>query len=232
MRFQFLSVACLLGSAVALPIELAAQSTAVVDNALKSVGNSLSALDSAMRARPPGGSIEEAARITDYLLNLSNDAIQQLRNGAQDVRARQATLGAWEGLTLVPTLTTSSSPRLGTASRFILFLMPRNLSLSEMTANEQEDQLTVIQFFQLHKHPRTSQLTRCFPSDYPASKCHDWLDGFQKNGGCRWQIRRCCIDALRGCRSYRYFRRRNHRKIALGRTNSRWDLQDSVHQDF
>jgi hypothetical protein len=109
MRLGLFSIACLLGSAVALPIESASQSTVVVDSALKAVANSLSALDNAMRQRPPGGSIEEAARITDYLLNLSNEAIVQLRNGAQDVRARQATLGAWEGLSLVPLLTTMTT---------------------------------------------------------------------------------------------------------------------------
>jgi hypothetical protein len=111
MRFTFLSVACLLGSAIAapVPVDLAPASTAVVDNALRSVANALGALDNAMRSRPPGGSAEEASRITDYLLGLSNNAISQLRNGANDVRSRQANLGAWEGLTLVPTLTSMTA---------------------------------------------------------------------------------------------------------------------------
>jgi hypothetical protein len=109
MRLGFLSIACLLGSVTALPIEQAAQSTTVVDTALRAVANSLSALDNAMRSRPPGGTIEEAARITDYLLNLSNDAITQLRNGAVDIRARQANLGSFEGLSLVPLLTSMTA---------------------------------------------------------------------------------------------------------------------------
>jgi hypothetical protein len=111
MRFTFLSVACLLGSAITapIPVEQAASSTAVVDSALRGVANALRDLDSAMRSRPPGGSAEEASRITDYLLNLSNNAIIQLRNGANDVRSRQANLGALEGLSLTPTLNTMTS---------------------------------------------------------------------------------------------------------------------------
>jgi hypothetical protein len=109
MHLGFLSIACLLSSAIAAPIETAAQSTAVVDNALRSVANSLTRLDQAMKSRPYGGSVEEAAQITDTLLQLSNVVISDLRNGANDIRSRQATLGTLEGLSLVPSLTSMAS---------------------------------------------------------------------------------------------------------------------------
>jgi len=109
MRLGSLSFACLLGSVIAAPITRRPQSTSVIDLAIKNVSASLTTLERALKSRPPGGSSEDAAKVTDNLLGLSYNAITALRNGATDIKTKQATLMPLEGFQLFPTLNTLSN---------------------------------------------------------------------------------------------------------------------------
>jgi len=109
MRLGFLSFACLLGSVIAAPITRAKQSTSVIDAAIKSISTELTMIERAMKSRPAGGSAEEATRVTDNLLGLSYNAVSALRNGANDIKSKQATLMPLEGFQLFPSLNTLSN---------------------------------------------------------------------------------------------------------------------------
>lgn len=115
MRFTFFSVACILGSAIAAPIETA-ETAVTATSDIKLVANyfarlttTLGSIDSAMRSRPSGGDTAEAQRQTDNLLSLTNKAIEELRLGSRDIRRDQPTIGSLEGMTLMTPLNNLST---------------------------------------------------------------------------------------------------------------------------
>jgi hypothetical protein len=86
MRFNILPLLCLVGSALALPANLVARDSAIIERYLGSIINKMGRLDDALRAVPRGGSADEARRITSDLVRYQQDLIEEYRLGARDVR--------------------------------------------------------------------------------------------------------------------------------------------------
>jgi hypothetical protein len=86
MRLTLLPVACLLGSAIAAPLDLVERDTAVIERAIARVTRSTTRLDQALRSLPRGGSTQEADRYTNDLLAMGREVIEDLHLGSREIR--------------------------------------------------------------------------------------------------------------------------------------------------
>jgi hypothetical protein len=86
MRIHTLPVICLLACAIASPIQLVTRDARVIVQSLEGISRTLSKLEYGMSRVPSGGSIEEARKITDYLLGLQSEYIEDLRRGQREIR--------------------------------------------------------------------------------------------------------------------------------------------------
>jgi hypothetical protein len=100
MRLTIIPFLCLLGSVIAIPIELAPRDSSVIERSLKRVLNSMTKLDNGMKQRRSGGDTREAQKETNGLVQLGKDLVEELRLGSREVR-RGPAVNSFEAIALL-----------------------------------------------------------------------------------------------------------------------------------
>jgi hypothetical protein len=119
MRFCYFPT--LLFAATSL-VQLVTADLSRVELSLKRISAALTDLDAGIKNIPGGGDTSEAQRQTSNLLSVARVAIDELRLGAREIR-RGPNVGAWEGLTLLPSLN-SLSTQLDSSSKGWVYAKP------------------------------------------------------------------------------------------------------------
>jgi hypothetical protein len=99
MHFKFFSVTCLLGSVIALPVQLTTRDLSVIDAALRRVSDSMTRLNTAISTVPPFKDANEADYQINTILSFSKGLIEELQFGAANIR-RGPTVNTIEAISL------------------------------------------------------------------------------------------------------------------------------------
>jgi hypothetical protein len=86
MRLYTVLVLYLFSFTIASPIQLVTRDSKIIRESLEAIASTLSKLEYGMNHVPPGGSLEEARKITDYLLGIQMEYVEELRKGGRDIR--------------------------------------------------------------------------------------------------------------------------------------------------
>jgi hypothetical protein len=117
MRFSFLSLLlCLSSYAAALPDfqQAPPKGPPPMERYIARTSQALQGLDHALKTVPPGGTPQDAQRITESLIKMQRVIIEDLENGAREVRAfNAAPLGVIPGIR-------NSLPPLGTQMQAVM----------------------------------------------------------------------------------------------------------------